>query len=64
MLTVTVKEGQKLYIGDDIIVHLHHDSIGSRQVKLSVDAPEDVTILREKLKARLDSGNSNNTQRN
>ncbi|WP_415884733.1 carbon storage regulator [Neptuniibacter sp. QD37_6] len=64
MLTVTIKEGQKLYIGDDIVVHLHPESVGSRQVKLSVDAPKDVTILREKLKARLDFDDSYNTQRN
>jgi carbon storage regulator CsrA len=56
MLTITVKEGQKLYIGDNIIVHLRPDSVGSNQVKLSVDAPKDVKILREKLKAIQDSG--------
>ena len=50
MLTVTIKEGQKLYIGDDIVVHLRPESIGSRQVKLSVDAPKGIEILREKLK--------------
>lgn len=50
MLTVTVKEGEKLYIGDEIVVHLHYDSIGSRKAKLSVEAPRDVVILREKLK--------------
>lgn len=54
MLTLTVKEGQKLYIGDDIIVHLHPDSVGSRKVKLSVQAPKEVEILREKLKAQID----------
>lgn len=62
MLTVTVKEGQKLYIGDDIVVHLHPESVGSRQVKLSVEAPTDIKILREKLKAMLDSDDSNNLQ--
>jgi carbon storage regulator CsrA len=55
MLTVTVKEGQKLYISDDIAVHLRTDSVGSRQVKLSVEAPKEVAILREKLKAQIDS---------
>jgi sRNA-binding carbon storage regulator CsrA len=50
MLTVTIKEGQKLYIGDDIVVHLRPESIGSRQAKLSVEAPKDVVILREQLK--------------
>lgn len=64
MLTVTVKEGQKLYIGDDIVVHLQPDSIGSRQVKLSVDAPKDVTILREKLKVRINADDSYNNQHN
>ena len=55
MLTLTVKEGQKLYIGDDIVVHLHPDSVGSRQVRLSVETPKEVEILRDKLKVQIDS---------
>ncbi|WP_415895815.1 carbon storage regulator [Neptuniibacter sp. PT34_22] len=49
MLTVTIKEGEPLFIGDDIVVYFE-PAPSRRQAKISVDAPKDVEVLREKLK--------------
>lgn len=47
MLVLTVKIGEKLYIGDDIqIVVTQRDS---RHLKIGIEAPKDVRIVREKL---------------
>lgn len=51
MLVLTIKEGEKLYIGDNIV--LLATAIGSK-VKISVEAPKEIVILREKLKNNLD----------
>lgn len=50
MLTVTIKEGEPLFIGDDIVIYFE-PAPSKRQAKISVDAPKDVEVLREKLKA-------------
>jgi len=49
MLTLTVKENGKVYIGDDIVVSVRHAHRG-KSIKVSIDAPQEVKILREELK--------------
>ena len=48
MLNLTIKNGEKLCIGDDIVITVSKGS-GSNQHRVSVTAPHDVSILREKL---------------
>ncbi|WP_313528409.1 carbon storage regulator [Anaerotignum sp.] len=48
MLVLQRKIGQSIYIGDDIKVTIQ--DISSDKVKISVEAPKDITIIREELK--------------
>ena len=47
MLVVTLKEGEKVLIGENISVKVVE--IQGAQIKLGIEAPADVLILREKL---------------
>lgn len=47
MLVVTLKENEKVLIGDN--VHLIVVEIHGKQVRLGIEAPPGVLILREKL---------------
>ncbi|MCP4122430.1 MAG: carbon storage regulator CsrA [Bacteroidetes bacterium] len=47
MLKLTRKTGETLIIGDDTEVTVL--SVDGNQVKIGIDAPEDITILREEL---------------
>ena len=54
MLKLTFKEDQALHIGDDITIKISRprdrDDCGySKHVKLKVDAPKHVKVLREEL---------------
>jgi carbon storage regulator CsrA len=51
MLTLSRKPGQALVlnIGHDQVIHLTVTEMRGRQVKLAIDAPKQVTILREEL---------------
>ncbi len=64
MLILQRKVGQSIYIGEDIIVTVQE--ISSDKVKLSIDAPKDIKIMRDELKCAensnieaLSSSNSN-----
>jgi carbon storage regulator CsrA len=48
MLNLTIKDGEKLFIEDDIVITISKGS-GSNQHRVGVTAPHDVSILREKL---------------
>ncbi|WP_352400301.1 carbon storage regulator [Anaerotignum sp.] len=48
MLVLQRKIGQSIYIGDDIKVTIQ--DINSDKVKISIEAPKDITIVREELK--------------
>lgn len=48
MLVLERNWGQKILIGDDIVVVLSHP-IGKRGAKISIQAPKDVQILREEI---------------
>jgi carbon storage regulator CsrA len=47
MLSITRKDGQSFYIGDDIVVTLTRASKGSAVI--SIKAPNDVAIMRTEL---------------
>ena len=47
MLILTVKEGEKIFIGDKTTIKVVE--IRGAQIKLGIEAPDDVSILREKL---------------
>lgn len=48
MLALTLCEGDYLLIGDNIRVHFDH-KIGKDTLAISIEAPKDLTILRDKL---------------
>lgn len=48
MLVLQRKTGQSIYIGDDIKITIQ--DITSDKVKVSIDAPKDIPIIREELK--------------
>jgi carbon storage regulator len=47
MLVLTRKAGESIYIGHDISVTIV--KVNGRQVRLQIDAPREVPILREEL---------------
>ncbi len=47
MLILTRKKGQSLYINEDICISVR--DIGNDSVRIAIDAPKDVKILREEL---------------
>lgn len=47
MLILTRREGEMLYIGDDIRVTV--TEVTGNAVKIGIDAPDEVTIMREEL---------------
>ena len=50
MLVLTRKEGEQIHIGDDIIVTVLE--IQNDRVKLGIDAPKDVLVIRKELAER------------
>lgn len=47
MLILTRKTGEKILISDDVRITVLH--VSGTQVKLGIDAPKDVRIMREEL---------------
>ena len=47
MLILSLKEGEKFLIGDKITVQVVE--IRGKQIKMGIEAPDDVLVLREKL---------------
>ena len=50
MLVITRRTGERLYIGDDIVITVLFNSSG--QVKLGVEAPPGVRVDREEVRER------------
>ena len=48
MLVLQRKIGQSIYVGEDIKLTIQ--DITSDKVKISIEAPKDITIMREELK--------------
>lgn len=55
MLVLTRKPGQWIAIGDDITVYVRE--INGNQVKLGIEAPDDVIILRNEIIGKSDNDN-------
>ncbi|MDD6795385.1 MAG: carbon storage regulator CsrA [Clostridiaceae bacterium] len=55
MLVITRKEGQSILIGDDIEISISKIDDGS--VKVAIDAPKNLTILRKELYKEVESEN-------
>jgi len=53
MLVLTRRRGEVLLIGDDIRITVLE--IRGTQIKLGIDAPKSITVLREELKRDKDS---------
>lgn len=53
-LSLTRRMGQRIMIGDDIIVTVV--SMDRGQVKLDIEAPADVEIHREEVRQRIEAG--------
>lgn len=49
MLVLSRKQGQRMIVGDDIVITITR--IGSRSVRIGVDAPEHIKVLRGELEA-------------
>ena len=50
MLVLSRREGERLLIGDNIWITIVR--IGPEQVRIGIDAPEDVPVVREELICR------------
>ncbi|MEG1895333.1 MAG: carbon storage regulator [Oscillospiraceae bacterium] len=48
MLTLSRKTGESFFIGEDIEITI--SDIGSERVKVTIDAPREIKILRKELK--------------
>ncbi|MDB4261254.1 carbon storage regulator [bacterium] len=53
MLVLTRKMGEKLIIGENIVIEILKCG---KEVKIGIEAPRDVTVLREELFDRLQPG--------
>lgn len=53
MLTFTRRDGQRIMIGDDIIITVVE--VRGRQARISIQAPEDVRVDREEVREAMDT---------
>jgi len=47
MLTISRRPGESIHIGDEIVIHIHR--FHGSQIRISIDAPQQVRILRSEL---------------
>ncbi len=57
MLILTRRVGESLIIGDDIEVHVL--GVKGNQVRIGVDAPEDVSVHREEIYQKIHADDDN-----
>jgi len=62
MLILTRKEGEKVRIGDDIVIHVV--DIGKGNVRIGVEAPKNVDIMRDEVVERIEKENLMAANRN
>lgn len=62
MLILTRKAGEKIRIGDDITIHVV--DIGKGNVRIGVEAPKDVTIMRPEVVKRIEEENQMAAKKN
>jgi carbon storage regulator CsrA len=60
MLILGRKEGEKIHLGNDIIIQIVE--INKGVIKLGIDAPKDVIVLRGELIDRIQSSNKQANQ--
>lgn len=48
MMVMRRREGEKILIGEDIVIHISH--IGRNKVKIAIDAPREIPIVAEEVK--------------
>lgn len=48
MLVLSRKPGEKIVVGDDIVITVIRST--NSQVKIGIEAPEDVAVMREELR--------------
>ena len=48
MMVMRRREGEKILIGDDIVIHIAH--IGRNKVKIAIEAPRAISIVAEEMK--------------
>lgn len=51
MLVLTRKAGERICIGDDIVVEVI-ETVGRNTVRLGVSAPDDISVDREEIRKR------------
>ena len=49
MLVITLKDGESVYIGDDIRIEMDRCIDDGKSTRLRIDAPREVIVLREEL---------------
>lgn len=47
MLVITRSQGESFFVGDDVEIII--SSVGSNKVKISIDAPKNIKIMRKEL---------------
>lgn len=53
-LALTLKEGEKLFVGENIVLVIVQ--MRGSQARIVISAPKDVRILREKVKNKIEQG--------
>lgn len=48
MMVMRRREGEKILIGDSIVIHISH--IGKNKVKIAIEAPREIPIVAEEVK--------------
>jgi carbon storage regulator len=48
MMVMRRREGEKILIGDNIVIHI--TQVGRGRVKIGIDAPRDIAIVAEEVK--------------
>lgn len=48
MMVMRRREGEKILIGEDIVIHIEH--IGRNKVKIAIDAPRELSIVAEEMR--------------
>ena len=60
MLVLSRKVGERIWIGDEIAITVVRITGGG--VRLGIEAPEDLSVVREELKAKLEGAEDNPDQ--
>jgi carbon storage regulator CsrA len=53
-LTLTLKDDEKIYVGDNIIISVYRHKSA---IRISIEAPREIRILRDKIKREIDDIN-------